>query len=101
MELLKELYLETQQLDDQNILDSIKALISEIRDLPKDAYTCTNMNELSLVDTSGNDLCIEFSTIEKLQAIPVHSFLNLPEMCLLQYALAFHAVNAMLLIFQI
>lgn len=46
MELLKELYLEMQHLDDQNIVDNIETLIAEVRDLSKDTYICTNMNNL-------------------------------------------------------
>ena len=84
MELLRELYLEAQQLDDQNIVDNVETLVSEVRGLSKDAYT---------FDASNNDLFIEFGVLEKLKAISVNSFLNSPELCLPHYALAFHIVS--------
>jgi hypothetical protein len=46
MELLRELYLEGHELDDQAVVDSIDALISEIRDLPQSAHTCKSMLQL-------------------------------------------------------
>lgn len=93
MEALKSMYLEARQLSDESIMDSIEALISEVRDLPGDAYTCTNMHKFPLVDASNNDLFVEFATIEKLKAIPVHSFLSSPEQYLPCYALALHTVG--------
>ena len=82
MEALRELYLDAQELDDQNVIDTVDALIQEIRGLPQTAYT---------LDPSSNDLFVDFDIIERSRTVPVQSFLNSPEVCIPHYTLAFHA----------